>query len=71
MLLFKYRSLILFPELQYPFIRVLECKFNLAGSLQVNKELITRRIKINIVFNYNKKTQNSISKNIGTILIIK
>jgi len=61
MLLLKYRSVILFPELHYPFIKVLECKFNLAGSLQVNKELITRRIK-HIVFNYmyNTKTQNSI-----------
>jgi hypothetical protein len=35
----------LISELQYPFIGVLECKFNLDGSLQVNYELTIMRIK--------------------------
>jgi hypothetical protein len=59
----------LISKLQYPLIRVLECKFNLVGVLQVNYEMTTMRIK-NIMVTYNKNT-NNISQNIGTILIIK
>ena len=51
----------LISELQYPFIGVLECKFNLDGLLQVNYELTIMRMK-NMVFPYNKKTQNIILK---------
>ena len=36
--LYKYEFRSLISEIQYPFIGVLECKFNLDGLLQVNYE---------------------------------
>ena len=68
MLQFTYTDTNLISELQYKFIGVLECKFNLDGELWTdyneNKQTWFSPM-------YNKKTQNIISKNVGTTLIIK
>ena len=56
----------LISELQYPFIRVLECKFNLAGLLQVNYELTIMRVK-NTVFPYNINTKLHFKKHWNNI----
>ena len=42
---FTYTDTNLISELQYKFIGVLECKFNLDGLLQVNYEPTIMRIK--------------------------
>ena len=49
---FAYTDTYLISELPYPFIGVLECKFNLDGLLQVNNEPTIMRIKKNMVFPY-------------------
>ena len=68
MLQFTYTDTNLISELQYKFTGVLECKFNLDGELWTdyneNKQTWFSPM-------YNKKTQNIISKNVGTTLIIK
>ena len=57
---FTYTDTYLISELPYPFIGVLECKFNLDGLLQVNYELTIMRI-INMIFPYNKKKTHKTS----------
>ena len=60
---FTYTDTYLISELQYPFIGVLECTFNLDGLLQVNNELTIMRIKKTWFFPmYNKKHKTSFQK---------